>query len=289
MQATAEAFTAVKEGLITDEDLATFHRKGYLISKKLFNDEEIARMRKEHERIWNGERDGDGFASKPEQHGMPKNPLELRKHDSPWWINDYVLHFSANPNIGKIAAALMNTKEVRLWHDQVIWKPGQGPNGKSEAGNIGWHQDFGYWNCCSTTNMVTAWIALQDTDIHNGGMFSIVGSHKWGLYNDEEAHAILDMDKMRRKYTGLGFEWIEEPCILKAGQISFHHSLCFHGSGPNLSNDPRLCVIAHLMPEEARYAGPTQHHTSVTFYPRPKKGEKFRDEFHPLLWREPRQ
>src|SRR5262245_27531558 len=109
MQATAEAFTAVKEGLINDEDLATFHRKGYLISKKLFNDEEIARMRKEHERIWNGERDGDGFASKPEQHGTPKNPLELRKHDSPWWINDYVLHFSANPNIGKIAAALMNT------------------------------------------------------------------------------------------------------------------------------------------------------------------------------------
>jgi hypothetical protein len=279
--------TAIAEGLISEEGVRSFHALGWWCSRKLFGDDEIARMRLEHERVWRGEQDGDGFASKPEQFGTPVDPCALRKHDSAWWINDYVLRFACHPAIGKIAAALMATPEARLWHDQLMWKPGQGPDGASPAGNVGWHQDYDYWRCSSTRNMVTAWIALQDTDEGNGCMRMIVGSHRWGLQREDESAFDGDLDRLRRKYVALGFAWDEAPVRLRAGEASFHHALTFHGSGPNRSREPRLSVIAHLMPDEARYAGPTQHHTSITFWPRPRAGERFRPEFHPLAWREP--
>jgi ectoine hydroxylase-related dioxygenase (phytanoyl-CoA dioxygenase family) len=244
-------------------------------------------MRREFDRIWSGANDSDGFLSKPDQQKMPADPLAIRKIDAAWWINDRVLQFATNPLVGKIGAALMDTKEVRLWHDQVVWKPGQGASGSSRSGNVGWHQDYSYWKSCSATNMCTAWIALQDTDQRNGCMYSIAGSHKWGLIDQEEAFYDTDMEKLKRQFSQPGKAWVEEPCILKKGQVSFHHSLCFHGSGPNLTNQPRLSVIAHLMCAEARYLGPIQKHSEIIFYPRPKKGEKFRDEFHPLMWREP--
>ena len=36
-------------------------------------------------------------------------------------------------------------------------------------------------------------------------------------------------------------------------EVSFHHCLTLHGSGPNLSDAPRLCVIAHMMPGDTSY------------------------------------
>lgn len=282
----SQTAAALREGLITEQDLASYHEKGYWISPKLFDDESIETMRLEFDRIWSGANDGDGFLSKPEQQKIPADPTAIRKIDACWWINDRVLKMATDPAIGKIAAVLMDTQEVRLWHDQIVVKPGQGPHGNSKSGNIGWHQDYSYWKCSSATQMCTAWIALQDTDEQNGGMYSVVGSHRWGLIDQDEAFYKTDMDALRKQFTPPGEKWIEEPCILKKGQVSFHHSLCFHGSGPNMTQDPRLSVIAHLLPAEARYLGPIQKHTEIIFYPRPKKGEKFRDEFHPLVWRE---
>ncbi len=288
MTTSAEIQTqaAFREGLMTAGDLASYQEKGYWISPVLFDDAEIELMRKEFDRIWSGANDGDGFLSKPEQQQIPADPTAIRKIDAAWWINDRVLKMVTHPALGKIGAVLMDTQEVRLWHDQIVVKPGQGSAGASSAGNIGWHQDYAYWKCSSATQMCTAWIALQDTNVSNGGMSSVVGSHRWGLIDQDEAFYNTQMDALRAQFTPPGKVWIEEPCILKKGQVSFHHSLCFHGSGPNLTNEPRLSVIAHLLPAEARYLGPIQKHSEINFYPRPKKGEKFRDEFHPLIWRE---
>jgi hypothetical protein len=58
-----------------------------------------------------------------------------------WWVNDAVKKVVLSPAIGEAAAKLLRTNEIRLWHDQVIAKPGLGPDGHNEkAGNIGWHQ-----------------------------------------------------------------------------------------------------------------------------------------------------
>jgi len=180
---------------------------------------------------------------------------------------------------------------VRLWHDQAIYKPGLGgmANGANDkAGNIGWHQDYGFWQISNTTNMITAWIPLQDTNLINGGLRTIVGSHKWGPVPDSAKFFDKDLDKLKEKFKEVSNgEWIDEPCIMKAGQVAFHHALTFHGSGPNTTAEPRMAIAIHLMPKGCGYqAGYGWHHNLKDLGPFAKSGDLFVGEAFPLLYSE---
>ncbi|MBO7744558.1 phytanoyl-CoA dioxygenase family protein [Paenibacillus sp. MWE-103] len=267
---------------VTEEDKKRFDEDGYWISPKLLDDETIGRLREAHERVWSRKYDGYGL---PMHHfTLSDNPHAIRKFDNGWWINDEVRAVVTDRNLGEMAASLLNEDAIRLWHDQVIYKPGT--NGQeTNAGNVGWHQDYGYWRVSSTTNMVTVWIALQDTDLTNGGMMTILGSHKWGAVEGSDTFFEQDMGKLKAKFANRE-DWVEEPCILKAGQASFHHALTFHGSGPNLTNEPRLSVVAHLMPGDTYFRGGRFKHDNLRLLgARPEPGMRFdREEYFPLLY-----
>lgn len=268
---------------LTAEDKARFKEDGYWISPKILSDEEIASLREVHARIENGNaHDGDGYTMEFYRH--PEDPAALRQLNNGWWVYDKVHDTVTNPDLGKLAADLLEVDSIRLWHDQVISKPGL--NGQSSnKGNVGWHQDYAYWQCCNTSNMVTAWIALQDTSLENGGMMTILGSHRWGLIQGSNTFFDQNMEALREKYAAEGREWMEEPCILKAGQVSFHHALTFHGSGENLSDESRLCVIAHYMPGDTRFRSGVQRHENFKYLgPRPKDGQIFDTAYFPLVY-----
>jgi ectoine hydroxylase-related dioxygenase (phytanoyl-CoA dioxygenase family) len=73
--------------------------------------------------------------------------------------------------------------------------------------------------------------------------------------------------------------------VLKAGQVSFHHSLTFHGSGPNLSDQPRRCVILHMMPAGCGLKTDGKWHLCATLLgPEAKKDQPFSGPFFPRLW-----
>jgi ectoine hydroxylase-related dioxygenase (phytanoyl-CoA dioxygenase family) len=116
-------------------------------------------------------------------------------------------------------------------------------------------------------------------------MLTLISSHKWGLVADSATFYDQDLSALRRRFEKQGVtEWIEEPCILKAGQASFHHALCFHGSGPNQSYKPRRSVAIHLMPDGTGYRPGVQYHTNVRLLgPRPVAGQKFNNHYFPLL------
>lgn len=271
-------------GLVTPTDREVFAAKGYWISPKLLDDAQIQRLRTAHERIWRGEYDGEGYPMNgPWQ--ASADPLAIRKLDNGWWINDDVRSLVTDPRLGAIAADLLGTDEIRLWHDQVLYKPGGGSDADTLSGNVGWHQDYGYWQCADTTNMVTAWVALQDTDLRNGGMMTIVGSNHWGLIPDSNTFFETDLDALRHRYADTEHPWIEEPCILQAGQASFHHALTFHGSGPNRTSAPRLSIVAHFMPKGTAFRPNVQWHPNIRLLgPRPYAGQRFANEYFPVVF-----
>jgi ectoine hydroxylase-related dioxygenase (phytanoyl-CoA dioxygenase family) len=272
-----------KEIEVTEKDRKEFQDKGYWISPKIIDDDQIERLRNALERVWAGDYDGDGYP----MHGVrkpPSDPQKIYKLENAWWVNDEVQKLVTSPLIGKLTASLLETDEIRLWHDQIITKPGIGKQ-SSASGNVGWHQDFGYWQCSNNTDMVTVWIALQDTTITNGAMSTILGSHKWGLIPDSDTFFDQDMEGLKEKYEREGHNWEEEPCILKAGQASFHHALTFHGSGPNQTDSPRHSVVAHLMGKGTGYRPGVQYHTNISLLgPRPYNGQLFDNEYFPLLY-----
>jgi ectoine hydroxylase-related dioxygenase (phytanoyl-CoA dioxygenase family) len=273
---------AERQYQITEQDKELFNKNGYWISPKMIDDAQIERLREAHSRIWSGDYDGDG---QPMNHfRLSDNPDALRKLDNGWWINDEVRKVVTDPLIGELSADLLGSDEIRLWHDQMIYKPGIG-NKNSGDGNVGWHQDYGYWQCSDTSEMITVWIALQDTDLTNGGMMTILGSHKWGLIPDSDSFFNQNMNELKEKHSG-GRDWVEEPCILKAGQASFHHGLTFHGSGPNRTNDPRLSVVAHVMQGGTSYRAGVQRHDNIRLLgPRPVHGQAFANDYFPVLFK----
>ena len=113
-----------------------------------------------------------------------------------WFIDEVVRALVTDPRITAIAAALMGVDRVRLWQDQVIVKPGQPEEEPDPEGNVGFHQDYAYWQDSTTTNMITANIVLQDTSVANGAMRVLAGSHRFGLL--EAASHFFDPDPTPR-------------------------------------------------------------------------------------------
>jgi hypothetical protein len=270
--------------IVTEAVVAEYWERGYWIGPKLFDDDQVQRLREAHERLWAKDFD----YPIPPIYGFMGHDLDtpvVRQQVDAFWLNAEMRRAILSPLIGKIAARLMRVDSVRLWHDQAIWKPGTAGQAATDAGNVGWHQDYGFWQSCSTTNMCSAWVALQDTDLEIGAMRMVVGSHKWGLIegsgNDKK-----DMQMWAEHFARLGGgEWVEEPVILKAGQVSFHHALTFHGSGPNLTDRPRLCVVSHMMPGDTCYrAGQNLHPNLALLGPNYYDGQPFNSDFFPLMW-----
>ena len=76
-----------------------------------------------------------------------------------------------------------------------------------------------------------AWVALQDTDLGNGAMRTIVGSHRWGLLEDSANFGRTDLEGLQARLSAqeMSGAWIDEPCVLREGEVSFHHCLTLHG------------------------------------------------------------
>jgi len=269
----------------TEADIAEYWDKGYWISPKLIDDDEIARLRRATERVLSGDFDGHGTLFDGALKA-PEDPAAMRRAVNAWWVNDDIRDMVCDPGLSRLAATFMKTGRVRLWADQVIIKPGQGAGGAGKSGNVGWHQDAAYWhNNSHNQNMVTAWIALQDTDLRIGGMRTLEHSHRWGLIPDSDKFYDFNLDNQRAYFEGKGLgPWVDTPCILPAGHASFHHSLCFHGSEENRTEQPRLSVIGHYMPDGAAFSPSGKWQTFTRLLgPQPQPGQPLVEPFFPLV------
>lgn len=268
----------------TDDDVRFWEANGYWKSKKVLSDEFLDRLRNAMYRIWSAE-----FETGREPWGGPwrlgDNPAAIRKMDQAHWTNNTIRELATNATIGAMAAKLARTTEVRLWHDQLLYKPGQGPNAKG-GGNVGWHQDFHYWQC-TTQDLLTAWVAFDDVTVENGCMSVVPGSHRWGVF--EGNFFEQDLAKLQgqiEQVSGRPFNAV--PVTLKAGEVSFHHCLTIHGSGPNYTLKPRRSLVMHLMPANAHYVAGSScdNHMNAILMQRQggRNGDLFKGDLWPTLY-----
>lgn len=134
--------------------------------------------------------------------------------------------------------------DILCWMTEVIVKdPGSGSM-------LSMHQDLTYWGFGATDQQVTAWIALTDAWPDNGGMSFVRGSHLGGLLPHDDTFAadnLLSRGQTARSEHDAGDE---VPVGLLAGEMSLHHGLMLHGSGPNRTSEPRIgVVVRYLSPE----------------------------------------
>jgi ectoine hydroxylase-related dioxygenase (phytanoyl-CoA dioxygenase family) len=72
------------------------------------------------------------------------------------------------------------------------------------------------------------------------------------------------------------------PVVVKAGGCAFHHSLAFHGSGPNEATVERRALVSHLVPVETRF-GPDN--VDQVYSRHRRRGDLSLDEsYFPVVW-----
>ena len=89
---------------------------------------------------------------------------------------------------------------------------------------------------------MTAWLAITDANEENGCMRMWSGSHKEKIKDHKDTY---DQNNLLTRGQTVQNVPIEKttPNILKAGQLSLHHPMIVHGSGPNKSNQRRIGFV----------------------------------------------
>lgn len=125
-----------------------------------------------------------------------------------------------------------------------FWSKGPG-DGKF----VSWHQD-GAYNPFDRNTGATVWLALTDATEEMGCMHFIPGSHRDPTVTHQETFAEDNM--LSRGQTVLNVDESKGVALpVMAGQISVHHEMVVHGSGPNTSDKLRLGISIACVPAEA--------------------------------------
>jgi phytanoyl-CoA hydroxylase len=140
------------------------------------------------------------------------------------------------PALLELAAQLLGP-DVRFWWDQGINKaPGAGSA-------IAWHQDNGY-TPGRIPEYLTCWLALDDSDLENGGLMVIPASHRQGQREHEwrGVHAVIP-DVADERAVAL------DAC---AGELLIFSSLLVHQTVGNhsLDRNRRAWVIQYCRADQ---------------------------------------
>ena len=106
---------------------------------------------------------------------------------------------------------------------------------------VSWHQDAKYIGF-EPYNWVTAWLAITDANEENGCMRMWAGSHKEKIKDHKDKYGKNNLLTRGQTVQNVPIEKTT-PNILKAGQLSLHHPMIVHGSGPNKSNQRRIGFV----------------------------------------------
>ncbi len=125
------------------------------------------------------------------------------------------------------------------------------PTPKTEgAPFVAWHQDVTYWGL-EPPNVVSAWLAIDDSKIDNGCLRVIDGSHKLGILEHDKADGGGNLLSINQAIPADLFDMEKAVDVeLEAGMMSIHEGMTIHGSNPN-NSDRRRCGIAivYMTPE----------------------------------------
>ena len=115
------------------------------------------------------------------------------------------------------------------------------------------HQDLTYWGLGAISGMVTAWIALSPSTPASGCMKFVKASHKNPILPHEDS---FDANNLLSRGQEIKVDVAPAdrvPIEIHPGQMSLHHGLTIHGSGPNTSGDQRIAaVVRYITPEVAQ-------------------------------------
>jgi len=233
---------------LTPEQVTRFHEDGFLLVDRLIDPADADRVTTRYEPMFRGEFDTGVEPDEWNWREGRDSPDRTRQICNGWKCDRVIAGVSLRESAGRFCATLGGWPGARVQVDNVIWKP---PGAKP----IAFHQDCSYLGWLKPREMISCWIALDDTTADGGTMELVRGSHRWGDFPmAEQFHAPEDYRKgMREAAAKVGKSPEIVPVVVPKGGGSFHHGRTWHGSGPNRSNHPRRTLVTHCLSSEAQF------------------------------------
>jgi ectoine hydroxylase-related dioxygenase (phytanoyl-CoA dioxygenase family) len=258
---------------LTDEQVASFRRDGYLAGVQVLDDRQADLLCAELAGLMDPASPAHGLFH--EYHSNESsNPDTVLFHALGAWRTAPGFHDVLWSPAFLMAASQLLEDAVRFWHDQLFCKPAH------HGGVVAWHQDYSYWTRTEPMQHLTCWIALDDSTRENGCLYYVPGSHRWkllpvtGLAGDMNEIMTVLSPEQQKAFTPVAVE-------LKRGQCSFHHPLMVHGSYENRSDRPRRATVLNVFRDGVRSASDEALLAGV---PPIAKGERMSGRFFPLLF-----
>jgi ectoine hydroxylase-related dioxygenase (phytanoyl-CoA dioxygenase family) len=214
--------------VLSQSEVSQFERDGYVTPVPVLQAGEVKSLRQKLEGV-EAVQDGALYPSQ-----RSKSFLLFK------WLNDLI----RDPRVLDPIEQLIGP-DILLWNT-IFWIKEAG------AGSfISWHQDTRYWGL-SSTEVVTAWLALSPASVEAGCMRVMPGTHRGEVLDHEDR---WHEDNMLTRGQEISADLDEDKAIympLEAGQMSIHNYRLAHASGPNKSADRRIGISMHFMPPDTQ-------------------------------------
>ena len=267
---------------LSDSQIRQFNEDGFLVVENLVSQELVSRLHTCFEQLFRGEFETGITPDEVNWQQETGDPSLTRQICNGWKANRTIASVVTRSDIGESIAILGNWPGTRLMIDNVVWKP---PRTRS----ILYHQDNAYLKWYTPSELLSCWIALDDTNASGGTIEYVRGSHKWqhappeGEFHGPEDYRAYMEQAARREGIKPEIYYVEVP----KGGGTFHHGWTWHGSGENKTSRPRRSLVLHGMRSDARYDPANLSQGTGTIYSRYKHldDDRLDEKFFPVIWR----
>lgn len=235
--------------LPSEEDVAFYREHGWYRSPVIIPDNLLEGAIQGMHRHFSGERDHRLPPTSGYSDWRPSDGNVLRNAEVVALQNEALRRLMMHPLLAATADRLSGGRGVRYFADTLVYKPASLPG---EETVVGWHTDLAYWGTCSSDNLLTAWIPLQDCSEAMGPLLYVDRSHRWPGTADLRTFRSKDLRELERRFPEHQ-PMQHVPMTLRRGQVSFHHCRLVHGSGPNVSGQARAAFAVHFQDAPNRY------------------------------------
>lgn len=267
---------------VNQDQIERFNEDGVLVVDRLIDDDTVERLRACYERLFRGEFETGVTPDEVNWQEGTGDPSLTRQICNGWKADRDIADVVLREDLGRAIAELGGWPGTRIMIDNILWKPpGTRP--------LGHHQDSAYLDWYTPSDLLSCWIALDDTSADGGTIEFARGSHKWAHGAPEgEFHGPEDYRKYMklaaaREGVAPDYLYVEVP----KGGGSFHHGWVWHGSGHNRAQRPRRALVLHAMRSDTEFVpGSLAQGTGCIYSKYKRLADNVIDEnYFPVLWR----
>ncbi len=201
---------------MTDINRAEYEQKGYLTGIALVSPQEATHIR-------------DQFDALEASVGRETARIGLVDYHCKY---EFLWNLVNHPKVIDTVQTLLG-EDVLLLATHFFCKYGQ------EERFVAWHQDVTYWGL-EPPKALTIWYAIDASDVENGCMRVIPGTHSRGIREHGKSDQAGNLLSINQEVPTTAEENASAVnLVLKAGEFSIHDGALIHGSLPNRSNRRR--------------------------------------------------